>query len=680
MRMAAGTPDGAADSRNDQQLAPQRTRRGADTIGHLAELSCTFTLCGDNPDNAKAPRGTGWNLPGNGHPAATAVAHLAGNGSLAGIVTGDPSNGTIVLDADQNYPRFVREHPELCTLTVTRSNAPDRGKVILRLDGTVPSGRKYKRTPKSKPFFELLAAGATEGSGCNAIVAGTFQGPDDDRPSVYELHGEQPATVSTDELHAIVSQWTGDTRAFTYPAKPETSDRTQGADATAQRGQDMGADAQRQGKAKTPEMDPATFAAWCQRGGAWLTNRHGSTERIKDGELRRIKLIGVAGWLRYCGLSGTDAVQVTKELNRQHCDPPVGDWYFRGMANRLDTYRVGRSDPTVALAELKTISAAAAETPWKGRKGLSEQRLLNVFLKAAQRVGSLLVGLSDRDAATEAGFADHQTAGKARHRLIAAGWLFPIMEPKRKGFSDRGRSQTYRLQTPPGYNRPLKEQQRGSGQVVLYIPLLTADRWRRDPVGLEIVTELDTGAVYPTAAALAKAINLPHGRNADTVRHRLKALVADWLVVKRRDGWQRGPATLEPTFTKRDADRIRRRAERVLHHDNMRRRGIEPDVQTPIVTFAELQAAGVVHRNRKLVAALIRRKLLPDYRDTGGQLVLVAATPTRKTPPPKAKPVRTPTPAPFYTDAREYDGDPPLTPFFDFAIDDTPPARAVGGQ
>ncbi len=80
---------------------------------------------------------------------------------------------------------------------------------------------------------------------------------------------------------------------------------------------------------------------------------------------------------------------------------------------------------------ISAISAIAAGTPWPGRAGSTDHRVLEALLDIADQCGQLVLTVSTRQIAIETGYR-RETVERSRKRLASAGWL-AILETGRSG-------------------------------------------------------------------------------------------------------------------------------------------------------------------------------------------------------------------------------------------------------
>ena len=104
-----------------------------------------------------------------------------------------------MLDADEAYSLFAETFPELAKSdTITRPGA-DKGKILIRVIGKMPAGKKWKHNPKDPPYFEFLSTGN------QGVVAGIHTSG-----QPYGLQrGSGIIELTVEQLDAICRTWTG---------------------------------------------------------------------------------------------------------------------------------------------------------------------------------------------------------------------------------------------------------------------------------------------------------------------------------------------------------------------------------------------------------------------------------------------------------------------------------------
>jgi predicted P-loop ATPase len=100
----------------------------------------------------------GW--PNNPHTLEDAVTHAQRGGNV-GILVGKHSGNIIALDRDVDFPATVAMLGDAAkTAKIVRDNAPERGKLLYRVNGELPKTTSWKVNPGDKhPAAELLSTG-----------------------------------------------------------------------------------------------------------------------------------------------------------------------------------------------------------------------------------------------------------------------------------------------------------------------------------------------------------------------------------------------------------------------------------------------------------------------------------------------------------------------------------------
>ena len=138
----------------------------------------------------KKPFEDGWqNKP---YCLADVRAHVENGGNI-GVLGG--YGGIGFLDLDGCWKRFEEEYPILAGRTaIIRENAPERGKLIIKINGEMPPSQKYL-----KAKVEWIAKGG------QAVVYGTHPSG-----SPYTMAGDGLAVFEFDELLGIIQKLVGD--------------------------------------------------------------------------------------------------------------------------------------------------------------------------------------------------------------------------------------------------------------------------------------------------------------------------------------------------------------------------------------------------------------------------------------------------------------------------------------
>lgn len=162
---------------------------GADAVEYLASLGASFTFA---PAQSKKAMGAAW--PDNPHTAAEALAHLKRGGNV-GILSG--AGGLAVIDLDEHAGDFLRQHPHLAGAPlIFRRDAPERVKLIIRLEGEAGEYYSHKDSPGWRRKVEYLA------SRHHGIIAGTHASG----ATIEVRPGEMP-TMTGEAARALCERW-----------------------------------------------------------------------------------------------------------------------------------------------------------------------------------------------------------------------------------------------------------------------------------------------------------------------------------------------------------------------------------------------------------------------------------------------------------------------------------------
>ncbi|MBK8468038.1 MAG: winged helix-turn-helix transcriptional regulator [Chloracidobacterium sp.] len=155
----------------------------------FAAWGFTFTLL-----NGKVPFTKGWQ---NRPFTAEEASRHPGN---AGVHAGTHSNNTVWIDTDTGFPHLLDTFPILKNSLISyRDNAPERGKVAIRITDRLPVAAKARRPEEKQPFAELLSTGN------QAAVVGTHPSG-----ALYQNNGRAPIEMTFVELADIWRAWTGE--------------------------------------------------------------------------------------------------------------------------------------------------------------------------------------------------------------------------------------------------------------------------------------------------------------------------------------------------------------------------------------------------------------------------------------------------------------------------------------
>ena len=136
-------------------------------------------------------------------------------GRNLGVHAGEHSNNIIWIDLDERFTEFLETFPSLCnTLHIVRDNAPDRGKVAIRITDTLPASTNYKPIASEPPVAELLSTGR------QAAVIGRHPSGE-----FYQTNGLPVTQMTFDEVDQIWHGWTDThlSRIGEPPKQPQTT-------------------------------------------------------------------------------------------------------------------------------------------------------------------------------------------------------------------------------------------------------------------------------------------------------------------------------------------------------------------------------------------------------------------------------------------------------------------------
>lgn len=148
---------------------------------------------------SKKPSEANWQL--TPYTVTEILPHLKIGGNV-GLLVGRTSFGLCVLDLDCDLPRFLATFPEFQhTARITRWDAPDRAKLLIKVEGEIPNPKKWKPDPKLPPRAEWLSTGN------QALVPPSFH---PDGTAFIAEHFDQPIpTLTPDEVDRLWYRWTG---------------------------------------------------------------------------------------------------------------------------------------------------------------------------------------------------------------------------------------------------------------------------------------------------------------------------------------------------------------------------------------------------------------------------------------------------------------------------------------
>lgn len=138
-------------------------------------------------------------------------------GENAGLIAGYGNYG--FLDVDARFSDFCRQFPDLAGAPyIGRPNAPDKGKLLIRVVGAMPPPQKWRRTREEPPYLEWLSTGN------QGVILGTH--PSGAPYTLYNAGAPVPELTPA-ALHELLTRWTHDgagLKQFTAPravAAPE---------------------------------------------------------------------------------------------------------------------------------------------------------------------------------------------------------------------------------------------------------------------------------------------------------------------------------------------------------------------------------------------------------------------------------------------------------------------------
>ena len=136
------------------------------------------------------------------------------SGGNVGLLCGSHSGNIGLLDIDENFSGFLAEFETFAsTPTIVRDGA-DKGKILIRIDGEMPGGKKWKHNPTDEhPFMEWLS------NGNQGVI------PPSIHPSKapYKLSnsGNSIPTFTPEEMNAICQLWGGSPLMYFDDDEPE---------------------------------------------------------------------------------------------------------------------------------------------------------------------------------------------------------------------------------------------------------------------------------------------------------------------------------------------------------------------------------------------------------------------------------------------------------------------------
>ncbi len=182
-------------------------RRIADAGGKFCRVAA-WNAPGNSP--GKRALGEGWqNAP---YTFEEIQPHIKSGGNV-GLICGAHSAGLVLLDADWNFSGFCDHFPILAKAPRIAREGSDRGKILIRVKGEPPGGRKFypsedhptydpSKTHQS-PYFEYLGTG-------NQGVIPPSTHPETRGPYCLVNPGQPIPEMTPDQISAICLLWTGE--------------------------------------------------------------------------------------------------------------------------------------------------------------------------------------------------------------------------------------------------------------------------------------------------------------------------------------------------------------------------------------------------------------------------------------------------------------------------------------
>jgi putative DNA primase/helicase len=81
------------------------------------------------------------------------------HGENIGMLCGAPSGGLCLLDVDRDFEGFLSNFPDLSNAARVVRDGADKAKVLVKVIGDLPNGKKWKRQGEKSPFLEFLSTG-----------------------------------------------------------------------------------------------------------------------------------------------------------------------------------------------------------------------------------------------------------------------------------------------------------------------------------------------------------------------------------------------------------------------------------------------------------------------------------------------------------------------------------------
>ena len=350
----------------------------------------------------KRPNEPGWNHTGHTHTTAESALRRGENVGLIAGLTDDYA----IIDIDRHLSRFLEMFPAFnhC-LKIYRTNAPEKAKFMVRIDGNKPRSMKHheKVDGSSLTVFELFSSSG------QAVIAGQHASG-----AIIDCNYEEPLTLTFDSLAAIVQQYTGrtlDPYTVHLIDKPERDNIA--ADDTERARQNLA----RLHPRRADEYLDWIRVGYClkslgESGLALWDEWSKQSPKYKQGECKML-------W----GKMKPQRITLRTLTHIANEDDPAGKWGNDESENR------------------KIIAAWAAiiiDYPFTGRSAEHQRAVAMAFLMSADDADSLEFAASYEQLALKAG-----TTGKtARNQVVKQAFAFMV---EQASVGDRQFASTWRL-------------------------------------------------------------------------------------------------------------------------------------------------------------------------------------------------------------------------------------------
>ncbi|MCW1908148.1 MAG: hypothetical protein KIH63_002275, partial [Candidatus Saccharibacteria bacterium] len=159
----AASPDQIIEDTPETTIPPLSdvSLKGADILIKLQEMGARFSLV-----QPKAKAAIARDYLVNPPSFAVALRHLKAGGNV-GLLTGDMSAGMVAIDIDRGLGDFLRIYPEFAAYPrCVRANAPDRGKILIRVGAGQAKHVVLETLPRKAEFigdkYHVIVAGIHE--------------------------------------------------------------------------------------------------------------------------------------------------------------------------------------------------------------------------------------------------------------------------------------------------------------------------------------------------------------------------------------------------------------------------------------------------------------------------------------------------------------------------------------